>query len=165
MLEQEIASLMRFIIEKAGNPAPYYDEVSEGFLLPAIYFPSPEIESDGDTLQTYVLTYTWFINIFHVDKPSAHGAALSVLNGIRKARNLIPLIDSAGNMTDDGFRIKDPSVKILDLSHAAAQLSITWNSIRPYADVDIEQPKTTGYSLNMITKKAFQTALTDRRIL
>lgn len=55
MLEQDLASIMRFLTEKSGSPAPYYNNVPEQFRIPAVYFPRPEIGSSGDTLNTYAL--------------------------------------------------------------------------------------------------------------
>lgn len=64
MLEQEVASVIKYIIEKSGNPYPYYNEVPEDFIVPAVYFPVPEIVTGADTLSTYKLTYLWFIGFF-----------------------------------------------------------------------------------------------------
>ena len=65
MLEQEIASAIKFILESAGRPTPYYHNVPQGFLVPAVYFPPPEIISAGDTLLTYSLEYSWYVKFFH----------------------------------------------------------------------------------------------------
>ena len=157
MLEQEMASIIKFILEKAGSPPPYYNEVPEGFLLPSVYFPSPEVTSDGDTFRTYALKYAWFINFFHVDKASAYNLAFPVLTAIRKARNLIPLIGVDGKPTGDIFRIKDPSLKGVDDSLGASQLTIEWDSARPYDDP--ESQKMTGYDLNIHAKAAYEQAV------
>lgn len=54
-----MASVIRFVLEASENPYPYYEEIPEGFLVPAVYFPVPEVETDNDTLSTYKLTYVW----------------------------------------------------------------------------------------------------------
>ena len=51
MLEQDLASIMRFLTEKSGSPAPYYNNVPEQFRIPAVYFPRPEIGSSAEHLR------------------------------------------------------------------------------------------------------------------
>lgn len=157
MLEQEMASIIRFTLDKAGNPPPYYHEVPEGFLIPSVYFPPPEITSSGDTFRTYALRYTWFIKFFHLDAVRAYGLAFSVLDAIRAERNLVQLIDTKGKDTGRGFRIEDPTLKPIDGSPAAAQLTVSWNSPRPYNDPEV--PKMVTYELDIHTKTAYEKAV------
>ena len=35
MLEQDMASIIKFVLENAENPAPYYWNVPENFMVPA----------------------------------------------------------------------------------------------------------------------------------
>lgn len=157
MLEQEIASLIKHVLANAGNPAPYYDEVPEGFIVPAAYFPQPEITSDGDTLLTYALSYTWFVKLFHSDGPSAYALGLSVLTALQDAKNIVPLIGLNGAYTGRGFRLKDPSLKRLDGSPGVAQLTLSWNSPRPYRDAKAQKMMT--YDLNMYSRDAYESAV------
>ena len=53
MLEQEMASIMKYVIDRAGKPAPYYWEVPAHFVVPSAYFPMPEIDTGGETFLTY----------------------------------------------------------------------------------------------------------------
>lgn len=132
VLEQEIASLIKFILDSAGNPAPYYNEVKENFVVPSIYFPSPEIDSDGETFNTYRLGYDWRIKFFHKTTEDAHAMALTVLTALKGARNCVPLIDYEGNPTNENLRIDDPSIKKLD--SGVYQLYVSFDSRRPYND-------------------------------
>lgn len=157
MLEQEIASIIMFTLEKSGNPTPYYDEVIEGFLLPSVYFPPPEVGSSGDTLATYALNYTLFVKFFHVDTRQAHENGLAVLTAIRAARNLVPLIDEDGKKTGRGFRLKDPSLKKVDGTPGVAQLELSWDSPRPYNATNAQ--KMMVYDLNMYGKSAYEAAV------
>lgn len=84
MLEQEIASIMMFVLGRTGNPTPYYYEVPEGFLVPAVYFPVPEIVSRGDTFATYALEYNWYIKFFHSSTLLSHEMALTALTAIKE---------------------------------------------------------------------------------
>lgn len=132
MLEQEIASIIKFTLDSAGNPAPYYNEVKENFIVPSCYFPSPEIDTDGETFRTYRLHYTWFIKFFHKTTEDSYAMALRVLLALKGARNLVPLIGTDGKKTGDGLRINDPELKKVD--SGVYQIKIEWNSRRPYND-------------------------------
>ena len=70
-LEQEIASIMKYVIDRAGKPAPYYWEVPAHFAVPSAYFPMPEIDTGGETFLTYYMDYAWYIKIFHRTKEGA----------------------------------------------------------------------------------------------
>ena len=130
MLEQEIASAIKFILENSGNPNPYYYSVPQDFLVPAAYFPQPEIISGGDTLLSYALTYTWFVKFFHKDTPSAFELGRAVLEALQRKKNLIPLIKDESEYIGHGFRMKDPSLRTV--ADGAVQLTLTWDSPRPY---------------------------------
>jgi len=155
-LEQEIASLIRYSLEKSGNPAPYYDEVPRDFFVPAAYFPQPEITSRGDTLLTYALEYIWFIKFFHKSTPDAYALGLSVLAALQENKNVVPLINSDGEYTGRGFRLKDPSLKRIDGATGAAQLTLSWDSPRPYNDASSQ--KMMVYDLNMYSRAAYEAA-------
>lgn len=157
MLEQEIASLIKYILNTAGNPSPYYYEVSEGFLVPSAYFPPPEIASNGGTLSTYTLSYTWFVKFFHKDTPLAHGVGLSVLTALQSNRNRVPLIAADGAETGKLFHIKDPSLKKIDGASGVSQLTLMWDSPRPY--IDPQADKMAVYDLNMYTRSAYEDAV------
>jgi hypothetical protein len=153
MLEQEIASAIKFVLANSENPAPYYYEVPQDFLVPAAYFPVPEISSKGDTFRTYALEYVWFIKFFHKDEVSAYALGFKALNALRSGGNLIPLVDEAGAFTGRGFRLKDPSLKRID---GAAQLTLLWDSPRPYNASESE--KMMSYDLSMFAKNALDVA-------
>lgn len=130
MLEQEVASIIKFTLDNAGNPAPYYEEIKQDFIVPSCYFPSPEIDTDGETLLTYRKRYSWFIKFFHNTTGGAYAMALAVLEALKGARNLVPLIANDGTETGENLRIKDPSIKKID--SGVYQLYIEWDSRRPY---------------------------------
>lgn len=130
MLEQEMASIIKFTLDTSGNPSPYYWEVPEHFVVPAVYYPPPEIATGGETFLTYNVDYTWFIKFFHRSSQEAYALAFPLLTAIRERRNLIPLITEAGEETNDSVRVKDPLLKLLD--DGTAQVTIEWRSRRPY---------------------------------
>lgn len=130
MLEKEVASIIKFILDSAGNPTPYYHNMPESFAVPSVYFPSPEISFEPDTFSTYGADYMMFANFFHCSTELAYELALPVFHSINAARKLIPLIDINGKNTGYYARIKDIQLKKAD--ECAYQLQVNWVSRRPY---------------------------------
>jgi len=158
VLEQEIASVIQFTLANAGipAPAPYYYEVPEGFIVPSVYFPVPEVASGGWTLSDYALTYAWFIKFFHRDRQGAYDNALAVLNAIKERRGSIPLIGVDGAPIGRGFRVKHSEIKSISGEFGAAQLYLSWESARPYLEQKAE--KMMEFELNILNKAAFAAA-------
>ena len=134
LLEQEIASIMKFALTQAGNPSPYYYNVPEKFVFPAMFFPQPEIRTRGETFHTYAMEYAWYINVLCETTEEAHAKAWDVLTALKQARNCVPLIDTDGEPTGEKLRLDDPSVRPVDTG--VVQLTIAWKSRRPYAVPD-----------------------------
>ena len=130
MLEQEIASIMRFALQYAENPKPYYYDVQEGFEFPAMYFPQPEINTQGETFRTYRNEYVWYINVMCETTEEAHRKAFLVLDALKRGRNLVPLVDEQGEYTGEKLRLNDPSTKPIDTG--VVQITLNWSSRRPY---------------------------------
>ena len=131
-LEQEVASYIHFVISALGEITPYYWEVPADFMVPSVFFPTPEVETHGDSLNSYEMAYTWFVKLFHKTDGEAQNLALTALTAIKKARNCIPLIDEDGNEAGRGFRVLDPSIKRVE--RGAWQLQLRWESPRAYTD-------------------------------
>lgn len=152
MLEQETASIMNFVIEHAENPYPYYWNVPQNFMLPAVYFPTPEIITGGETFLTYYIDFIWYINFFHKTAQQAYVLAQKVLIAIKQQRNLIPLIAEDGSIIENNWvRVEDPSIEIIE--NGIVQLTLNWKSRRPYKQ--IETPKTQKFHIDVFlqTKK------------
>lgn len=130
-LEQEIASIIGAAQRVAGDIGYYYWNLPESFRYPAMYFPQPEITTDGDTLGTYASDYAWYINVFAESTEQAHGIALAVLTALKRARNYVPLLNEDGTETGKKLRLKDPSLRGVDAG--VVQLTIEWTSRRSYA--------------------------------
>ena len=131
MLEQEVASIIRFALDKADNPTPYYGEIKKDFMVPSIYFPAPEIDTYGETFCSYRMRYNWDIKFFHKSTEGAYALALSVLVALKNARNLIPVIDDTGSFTGENLRTIDPTIKKVD--SGVYSMQIKWDSRHPYS--------------------------------
>ena len=149
VLEQEIASIIKFLLNSTGNPSPYYYEVPQSFAVPAAFFPQADIDTGGETLITYNMDYTIFVKFFSNTTEGAYRLGLMAVTAIRGKRNLIPLITGDGeDIPGQGLRINDPDMKMLD--DGAAQVRISWRSRRPHDDEAC--PKMAAYNLNSIAK-------------
>ena len=137
LLEQEIASIMAFALHYADNPSPYYYDVPENFRYPAMYFPQPEIDTGGETMRTYAMRYSWYINIFCATTEDAFALAWKVLTALKKKRNLVPLLNEDGSRAKGWLRLNDPSAKVIDTG--VAQLTLSWTSRRPYDCDDVQK--------------------------
>ena len=149
VLEQEIASIIKFLLASTGRPSPYYYKVPQSFAVPAAFFPQAEIETGGETLITYNMDYTLYVKFFARTTEDAYRLGLMAVTAIRGKRNLIPLIEEDGeDIPGKGIRVNDPDLKMLD--DGAAQVKVSWRSRRPYDD---EVPmKMVTYDLNSVTK-------------
>lgn len=151
MIEQEMASIIKFILTHSGELPPYYWNVPQHFTIPSAYFPPPEIDTGGETLCTYGMDFSWYIKLFHQTAQGAYSIGSAVVAAIRGARNLIPLIAEDGEEIGGSFvRVADPKLKVLD--DGAAQLTINWRSRRPYNDVLEEKTRTQSFSFDVFMK-------------
>jgi len=126
---------MKFLIEAADSPHPYYHNIPENFLIPAIFFPQTIINSRGFTLGTYALEYSWHIKFFAKDTQLSQAMAFASANAIQYTRNRIPIIDVSGNLTDNFLRLKAPSIR--PVSDGVVQLSLSWESSHYYKREEI----------------------------
>lgn len=154
-LEQEIASIIRFILDATTGLTPYYQQVPDSFFVPAVYFPQPIFSARGETFLTYALEYDWFIKFFARTSGEAQARAATALNAICAARMLVPLIDEHGRPTGRGVRLKDPELSKADDN--AYQIRLRWDSRRPYNSVEYQ--KMMHYDLSIYTDDAYRAAI------
>ena len=130
-LDQEVASVIQFINTTAGEDvSPYYWKMPADFIVPAVYYPSPEITTNGDALNSYEMSYTWYIKFFCVEDEDAHQIALNVLTAIQGARRCIPLIAPDGSRTGRDFKLLDPRIRPVE--RGVWQMEVRWESPRYY---------------------------------
>lgn len=151
MLEQEMASIIKFVLDRAGGPSPYYWNVPRHFTVPAAYFPAPELDTGGETFLTYYTDYVWYVKLFHKSGQGAYSIGRAVAGAIRAERNLIPLIEQDGSEIEGSWvRVKDPKLKVLD--DGAAQLTLGWRSRRPYRDTVEDRTQAQAFNLDVFMK-------------
>lgn len=151
MIEQEMASIIKFVLTCAGELPPYYWNVPEHFAIPSAYFPPPEVDTGGETLCTYGMDFSWYIKLFHQTAQGAYSIGNMIVMAIRGARNLIPLIAENGKEIEGSFvRVSDPKLKVLD--DGAAQVTINWRSRRPYNGALEEKTRAQAFNFDVFMK-------------
>lgn len=150
-LEQEVASIIAAAQRIAGDIGYYYWNLPESFRYPAMFFPTPEITTNGDTFRSYASEYSWYIKVFSETTEQAHRIALTVLTALKEARNYVPLIDEEGQPTGKNLRLKDPSLKKLD--EGVVELVVEWTSRRPYDRNTAEPLKMRTVNINIKPKE------------
>lgn len=151
VLEQEAASIIHFVLDNAGKPSPYYWNVPQHFTVPAAYFPTPEVDTGGETFLTYYMDYVWYIKLFHKTEQEAYALGYSVIKALKAARNLIPLVAEDGSKIEGSWvRVNDPALKVLD--DGAAQLTISWRSRKPYQDTVEGATQSQSFNVDVFMK-------------
>lgn len=138
MLEQEIASIIKFILDSTGNPTPYYYRVPQSFTLPAVYFPQPELTTGKGTLSDYSAEYYWAITFFDLSTEKAYEMARTAFLALNAGRSWVPLVDTDGNTTGQAIRLEN--LKLRPTDECAAELSFGFKSYRQY---DRDEPSPT----------------------
>lgn len=160
-MEQEIASIIKYVLDASENPTPYYYRVPQGFHVPAIYFPAPEVDTKGNTFHSYKINYVWYLKFLHRHTNAAYEVAIKALQAIKNNRNIIPLVDFEGNQLADGIRLKDTKLK--EVEEGAMQLMLSWSSIQPY-HAEVLQ-KAQEFVLNFFEKEQYQEAILSEETL
>lgn len=145
-LEQEVASAAHFIISALDGVSPYYWEMPADFMVPAVFFPTPEIETAGDSLDTYEMAFTWHVKLFHKTDGEAQNLAQTALVAIKNARNCLPLYNEDGSAVGKRFRVLDPSIKRVD--RGAWQLELRWHSPRYFSTDEAPKAEKLKFSVN-----------------
>ena len=146
-LEQEVASVANFINLALGDDvSPYYWEIAASVLVPAVYYPAPQIDTAGDALDSYEAAYMWLIKFFHKTDGEAHDLARRALMAIKNMRNVIPLINEDGSDAGRGFRVLDPTIKQVD--RGAWQMELRWHSPRYFSDSAGAKANSLHYAIN-----------------
>ena len=145
-MDQEIASAARFILNAVEGAHPYYWEMKQDFYVPAVYFPTPEVDTAGDSVDAYRMSFTWFVKMFATTDDEAHSMAFAAMVALREARNCIPLYERSGEPAGRSFRTKDPQIKAVD--RGVWQLTLKWDSPRPFPKEAVEKAMQFHYAHN-----------------
>jgi len=153
-LDREMASVIAFMLKATGNLQPYYEKMPQDFIVPSVYFPPPEVDSQGFTMSTYALNFVWFVKFFHSKSSLAFDLGFTAQNALKSVRNAVPVVDNEGNPTKRIIRLRDPLLRPMD---NAAQITLMWDSPRPYRRVESQAIAAINATIEL--KSAYDSAL------
>lgn len=135
-MTEDFASVVSYIMNTVGKPAnthDYYENVKDGFALPALYFKIPDISPSKYILSSqYVNSNTAYIEVYHLSNDLAYTLANDIANAIFKNRCYIPLLNEDG--TETGLFIRVTVNKVARIDDCVAQVQLTWDYRKNYND-------------------------------
>lgn len=128
-MREDFASIANFIMNRVGkkaNAKAYYENVKDGFYLPAIYFPEPEDNISKELLSNQHLhSNMLFVQVFHLTNDDAYGLAQEIANAFFKAGCYIPLINNNGSETSLFLHVDVKKISRID--DCLAQVQLSWD--------------------------------------
>lgn len=151
-MEQISAGIAKFVLEQCGEQVfPYYNDLKQGFRVPAVFFPRVENDNEPSDLDSYSMGYSWFIKFFHTSTEMAYNLAKNVLNKLVGGRYYIPIVDEQGENTGKNIRIKRAEIKKVD--DCVYQMWLVWSEIYEYDDVLAIHEKMQTYDISTNIKE------------
>lgn len=124
MLEQEIAALVHFL--EPLNLKHYFGELPDGFAIPSVYFPPPEVDGDQFSVSTYENLFTVYIKVFGRTSMDSFNIASKIVKSIQSRKKRIPLYDEKGKLTGKNFLIIKLNARNIDAG--VTQIHISWKT-------------------------------------
>lgn len=126
MIQDEISSIAKFCYDR-NTVKLYFERIPQNMIVPCMYFPEPVVVSSGDSLGAYMNVYQLFIKLFANKTQDAHRTAHIIAEAIRKARGVIPKVNSDGTLSGEFMQI-NMDIETKPLDEGVAQLSLKWKS-------------------------------------
>ena len=136
MLEYEVAAIYYFI---AGTlkATPYFKEVPKDFMVPCVFYPTPEQTGGVFSVSKYKTDFVMYIKFMAKDTLEAYSMASKVLQELMKNKRKVPLVDETGKKTGKNFQINNPVARKVDTG--VYQMEVSWK-------------RYTSYNANVVTK-------------
>ena len=126
-LEQSLAAVVRFIQDNSEEGTKlYFEDISEDFYVPSIYFQIPYTAGRKATLSSYCTTMTMNIWIMERSDWEAQAKAADMRDGIMLNNCLIPIMDEEGKATWKSLRVTPPTTRKID--DGIVELSISFDA-------------------------------------
>ncbi len=154
MFEQVIASIIKFVLDNSDEVTPYYYRVPENFIVPAVYFPVPFVDTRSGTYSSYIKNYNFNILFFDSSSNLAYCKATKVLELLNSNRNKVPIVDKDGQNTGKTVRINEMSITNGD--NEVVLLKLNFDMHLPYKE-DTET-KVQEFFINAFYKEKLLTA-------
>lgn len=136
MLEAELASIAKRMVEISGVSEIEFDTAADGFPRPSLFFPPVEQDTTQPTFSSFGFENSLFVKVFDNSTKAAMEKAAAIVFALNQDRKQVPLVDESGNFTGKPLRLKQLSHKRTD--EGTAQIYCTWSSI--YAATEKTNP-------------------------
>lgn len=115
ILGQVLASAVKYVQENCEEELNFYfDEIPENFLVPALYFPVPQVTSKKVTLASYASTLFFEVWFLAKDEWKAYSYARNVQEYLLQAGCVLPVVEKDGTLADWFLRVTEPEVQKID---------------------------------------------------
>lgn len=132
MLEYEIAAIYYFIADIL-TATPYFEEVPEDFLVPCVFYPTPEQTGGVFSVSKYKTDFVMYVKFMAQSTLDAYNMANEVMQELMRKKRKVPLVDNNGKQTRKSFQINNPVVRKVD--NGVYQMEVSWKRYSSY-DVD-----------------------------
>jgi hypothetical protein len=137
MIEQQIASIARNLIDICGIEKVYLDDVPEEFETPSLYIPFPEsVDNTFDSVDTFRRDYVVYINIFHNTTTQAMEVADDVCLNLYSQNLKVPIIRVNGSLDSSYLKLDKCTSSKID--NGVSQVAIQWHNVLKSLDEPIE---------------------------
>lgn len=157
-MREDFASIVRFVMDNVGNQANahiYFENIKDGFGIPAFYFPQPEEEiNQVSLLNGYLQDCSCLLQIFAATDEDAMVLANKVKKVILNNNEYIPVIDFNGNNTGEIFRVIVKKINRID--EGLAQVSLSWKYDERYNNIPNDKIKDISFNLSMKEGKSIE---------
>lgn len=127
MLEAELASIAKAIVDISGIHNIEFEEVSDGFKRPSLFFPPVEQDGSTPTFDAFAFDNSLYAKVFDQSAKKATDFAAGISFGLLERRLKIPLLNEEGLETGGIVRLTSVSHKSID--SGSAQIYIRWKSV------------------------------------
>lgn len=149
-MREDFASIANFIMNRVGKKASaqaYFENIKDGFCLPAIYFPEPETIVGKELLgNQYLNSNSLFVQVFHLTNDDAYGLAQEIAEAFFRTGCYIPLISEDGGETSLFLHVNVKKVSLID--DCLAQVQLSWDYSCGYTD-EVVQSENININLNL----------------
>ena len=150
MLEFEIAAVYYYVARLITAQA-YFEEVPEDLETPCVFYPAPNPDAFGFSLNAYATEFAMYIKFMDHTTLEAYELGEKVLQAIMKGRRKIPLVDGKGNLTGKSFRVNAPKLKRVD--SGVYQMELSWTRYTRYTEKEVTKARDIYMNGSLIGKE------------
>lgn len=127
-MNQYEASIARACLEYSGIQYFYDDNVPEDFMIPSLYFPTSEIDTNAVQLNGYNTKYSIYAKVFALTKREALELAEKIVQGIISNHCMLTIFNADGTKGTGLIKLETPSARVID--EGIAQITLSYRILR-----------------------------------